>query len=92
MWQTSPGHNANLLQPKADIVGIAVARNEQTPYKTYWAIVIAEKLSKKKEPIVAAERKTAERQESAQEFCLQVSVLNGSRPGVASRGRIFQAA
>jgi len=40
----------------------------------------------------AAERKTAERQESAQEFCLQVSVLNGSRPRVASRGRIFQAA
>src|ERR1700757_4121781 len=35
MWQTSPGHNANLLQSKADIVGVAVARNEQTRYKTY---------------------------------------------------------
>src|SRR5499427_3606043 len=64
MWQTSPGHNANLLQSKADIVGVAVARNEETRYKTYWAMVIAEKPSKKKEPKVTAERKTAERQES----------------------------
>jgi hypothetical protein len=59
------GHNANLLQSKADIVGVAVAHNEQTRYKTYWAMVIAEKPSKKKEPKVAAERKTAERQENA---------------------------
>ena len=65
MWQRSPGHNANLLQSKADAVGVAVARNEQTRYKTYWAMVIAEKPSKKKEPKVAAERKTAERQASA---------------------------
>jgi uncharacterized protein YkwD len=27
MWQTSPGHSANLLQSKADIVGVAVARS-----------------------------------------------------------------
>ena len=65
MWQTSPGHNANLLQSKADIVGVAVARNEQTRYKTYWAMVIAEKPSKKKEHKLAVERKTAERQASA---------------------------
>ena len=62
MWQTSPGHNANLLQSKADIVGVAVAHNEQTRYKTYWAMVIAQKPSKKKEPKVAAQRKTPERQ------------------------------
>jgi uncharacterized protein YkwD len=66
MWQASPGHNANLLQSNADIVGVAVARNEQTRYKTYWAMVIAEKpSSKKKEPKVTAERKSAERQASA---------------------------
>jgi|SRR5882724_10491697 len=64
MWQTSPGHNANLLQSKADIVGVAVARNEQTRYKIYWAMVIAERPSKKKELKPTAERKTAERQES----------------------------
>jgi uncharacterized protein YkwD len=64
LWQTSPGHNANLLQSKADIVGVAVAYNEQTRYKTYWAMVIAEKPSKK-EPKVAAGRETAERRDSA---------------------------
>ena len=65
LWQTSAGHNANLLQSKADILGVAVAYNEQTRYKTYWAMVIAQKPSKKKEPKIAVERKTAERQESA---------------------------
>ena len=65
MWQTSPGHNANLLQSKADVVGVAVARNEQTRYKTYWAMVIAERPSKKKELKPTAERKTAEHEESA---------------------------
>jgi uncharacterized protein YkwD len=64
-WQTSPGHNANLLQSKADIVGFAVARNEQTRYKTYWAMVIAERPSKKNAPKATEERKPAERQESA---------------------------
>src|SRR5215475_8551600 len=38
MWQRSPGHNANLLQSKADSVGVAVARNEHTRYKVYWAM------------------------------------------------------
>jgi len=42
-WQNSPGHNWNLLQPKADSVGVAMARNDQAPYKSYWAMVIAEK-------------------------------------------------
>ncbi len=63
-WQASPGHNANLLQSKADSVGVAVARNEQTRYKTYWAMVIAEKAPKKKDRKVAAEGKTPERHES----------------------------
>jgi uncharacterized protein YkwD len=67
LWQTSPGHNANLLQSKADIVGVAVAYNEQTRYKTYWAMVIAEKPSKK-EPKVTAVRETAERRDSAGSF------------------------
>lgn len=43
IWKTSPGHNANLLQSRVDSVGVAVARNDKTPYKTYWAMVIAEK-------------------------------------------------
>lgn len=47
-WQNSQGHNANLLMSRADSVGVAVARNEQTPYKTYWAMVIADRGSKQK--------------------------------------------
>jgi hypothetical protein len=62
VWQNSPGHNANLLLSKADIVGVAVATNEQTRYKTYWAMVIAEKLSKN-EPKVVARPEAAERRE-----------------------------
>ena len=76
MWQNSPGHNANLLQARADSVGFAVARNEQTRYKIFWAMVIAEKApkekqirvaaqSKGKEPKVAVQKKTVERRESS---------------------------
>jgi uncharacterized protein YkwD len=43
LWQNSPAHNANLLQTPADSVGFAMARNDQTRYKTFWAMVIAEK-------------------------------------------------
>jgi hypothetical protein len=57
MWQNSPGHNANLLLARADSVGVAVARNEQTRYKTFWALVIAEKSPKKKERKVATQEK-----------------------------------
>jgi hypothetical protein len=64
LWQTSPGHNANLLLSKADIVGVAVANNEQTHYKTYWAMVIAETPSKQ-EPKIAAVREPTKRRDSA---------------------------
>ncbi len=39
----------NLLQTQADSVGVAVARNDQTRYKTFWAMVIAEKSPKRKD-------------------------------------------
>ena len=48
-WQTSPGHDANLLQPQADSIGIAVARNDRTQYKTFWALVIADRSAKMRE-------------------------------------------
>jgi hypothetical protein len=57
MWQKSPGHNANLLRSRADRVGFAVARNEQTRYKTFWAMVIAEGEPSKKERQAAAREK-----------------------------------
>jgi hypothetical protein len=46
-----------LLQARADIVGVAVARNDKTRYKIYWAMVIAEKPPKAKEQRVAAQEK-----------------------------------
>jgi uncharacterized protein YkwD len=64
MWQGSPGHNANLLQSRADSVGVAVARNDQTRYKTFWAMVIAEKSPKRKDRKVATEPGIPERHES----------------------------
>jgi len=43
------------LQSEADSVGVAVVRNEQTRYKTYWAMVIADKSPKKKGRKVTAD-------------------------------------
>jgi hypothetical protein len=34
------------LQSSADSIGFAVARNDQTRYKTFWAMVIADKSPK----------------------------------------------
>ena len=58
------------MQARANSVGVAVARNDQTRYKTYWAMVIADKSPKKKDRKVAAQEKaaqekTAERRESS---------------------------
>jgi hypothetical protein len=61
MWQASPGHNANLLQAKADSIGLAMARNEQTRYKTFWAMVIAEKLPQAKDRRVPAKTEALQR-------------------------------
>jgi hypothetical protein len=65
MWQTSPATTRTCCNPRPTLSGLLWPTNERTRYKTYWAMVIAEKPSKKKEPKVAAERKTAERNESA---------------------------
>jgi Cysteine-rich secretory protein family len=54
IWKASPGHNTNLLRPDADIVGVAVAHNENTRYKTYWAMVIARKPAKRDAVMAAA--------------------------------------
>jgi uncharacterized protein YkwD len=43
IWKASPGHNANLLRADADSLGVAVAHNESTRYKVYWAMVIGHK-------------------------------------------------
>jgi uncharacterized protein YkwD len=75
VWKGSPGHNANLLQPRADIVGVAVARNEQTRYKAYWAMVIAEKAPQDKTRKAGAERSSSKRQQSAANVESPISAL-----------------
>ena len=47
-WKASPGHNANLLRANADSLGVAVAYNENTRYKAYWAMVIGHKEVKRR--------------------------------------------
>jgi hypothetical protein len=63
MWEHSPGHNANLLQTRADTIGVAVAHNDQTRYKTFWAFVIADKsagTTKKKGTRAVADARAAD--------------------------------
>jgi len=59
IWKESPGHNKNLLTPGADIVGVAVARSEDTKYKVYWAMVIGRRDAKRKPGMAAAAGGTA---------------------------------
>jgi len=47
IWKASPGHNTNLLRPDADSLGVAVAYNENTRYRAYWAMVIGRKETKR---------------------------------------------
>jgi hypothetical protein len=55
IWKQSPGHNRNLLTPGADLLGVAVARNDNTRYKVYWAMVIGRRDSVRHrgKPVVA---------------------------------------
>jgi uncharacterized protein YkwD len=74
-WENSPGHNANLLQSNADSVGVAVARNDQTRYKTFWAMVIAEKLPEKKTREAAGKSKNPARHASVEAVENPISAL-----------------
>jgi hypothetical protein len=88
MWQNSPGHNANLLQARADSVGVAVARNEQTRYKIFWAMVIAEKAPKEKELRVAA-TKGKETKVAAQKKTVQHNWSSGGSDNPLSMVKNF---
>src|SRR5215468_10239428 len=54
IWKASPGHNTNLLRPDADSLGVAVAHNENTPYKFYWAMAIGRKEVKARAVVAAS--------------------------------------
>ena len=47
IWKESAGHNKNLLLADADSLGVAVAHNDNTRYKVYWAMVIGRKETKR---------------------------------------------
>lgn len=40
-WRASGGHDANLRMAEATRFGIALAKNPQTQYRAWWALVIA---------------------------------------------------
>jgi uncharacterized protein YkwD len=39
-WKRSPDHNSNLLLPDATHMGVAVVRNPDTQFKTFWSLVL----------------------------------------------------
>ena len=39
-WQTSPGHNKNLLLADASDMGIALVQDNKTEFKTFWTLVV----------------------------------------------------
>jgi uncharacterized protein YkwD len=43
-WQSSPGHNKNLLLSDAKEMGIALVQDPRTEFKTFWTLVIGSPL------------------------------------------------
>jgi uncharacterized protein YkwD len=43
-WQTSPGHNKNLLLSDASDMGIALVQDNKTEFKTFWTLVVGSPL------------------------------------------------
>jgi uncharacterized protein YkwD len=43
-WQTSPGHNKNLLLGDASDMGIALVQDHKTEFKTFWTRVVGSPL------------------------------------------------
>jgi uncharacterized protein YkwD len=39
-WQSSPGHNKNLLIADAQHMGIAMVHDPKTEFKTFWTLVV----------------------------------------------------
>jgi uncharacterized protein YkwD len=39
-WQSSPGHNKNLLLADAQEMGIALVQESKTEFKTFWTLVV----------------------------------------------------
>ncbi len=74
MWKESSGHNHNLLTPGADLLGVAVARNENTHYKVYWAMVIGRRDLKRKPGTAAVSSSGGRRVNAAQDAAAESSI------------------
>jgi uncharacterized protein YkwD len=48
-WRQSSGHDANLRMKEATRFGIALAKDPQTSYRTWWAIVLAAEPEQRRE-------------------------------------------
>lgn len=48
-WRQSSGHDANLRMREATRFGIALAKDPQTSYRTWWAIVLAAEPDERRE-------------------------------------------
>ena len=83
LWQNSPGHNANLLLRDADIIGIAVARNDQTRYKTYWAMVIGHRAIHDGGPMVREASVAPPRREASKASTAGASSATGTASAAA---------
>jgi uncharacterized protein YkwD len=43
-WETSPGHNKNLLLRDAEHMGIALVQDPRTEFKTFWTLLVGASL------------------------------------------------
>jgi Cysteine-rich secretory protein family len=73
IWKASAGHNANLLRANADSVGVAVAYNENTRYKAYWAMVIGHREVKRR-PVITAGYETRAKVRPTEESSVSAAV------------------
>lgn len=62
-WRSSPSHLKNMMQPKAERMGIAVARAPGSRFEVFWTLVLADPNDPR--PQVAALGPAAQRDEAA---------------------------
>jgi hypothetical protein len=92
IWKESKGHNENLLLSGADIVGVAVARNEDTRYKVYWAMVIGRREVIKHRPGKGTITATAGRGDNAapDQPAAETSISDRVNDAIKSLRSLFQ--
>jgi hypothetical protein len=81
IWKESAGHNANLLRADADSLGVAVAYNNNTRYKAYWAMVIGHKEVKRRQAMVPDhDRRTRQTERATEESSVSTLLQRAITP------------